>query len=705
VSYASELERFTIDSQYLMVVVPRRLVTDWTVDTGDVYTAPFDYGQVVKVSADDATLTEAADAASVTANTWYYDVDTATLYINVEADPSTFDVVAGYELYLGTTDAAWYRSPLDDSTRVVYFEPLIVRSPQVQASLSDIFFGYMPAASTTIVISNVTQFLQRHLYDSSFHKSELTLYHYVERLTTSTMKVVYRGVVSQIEATDEEVTLKVLDRTDILEVEFRDTTVAHNFFSSSITPLIDPAFKNRPMRTLYGMVEGVIGINWEYDPAEVVNKNRNYFVFTGDNAESDYGELTIPIAASPSSTTTRTYLDSVDGLRVGDDIYVNFEDGGIRDATTITLVESGASPPYIEHDAISDPGETPNSIQRRCIAQGWVIRNGTAYRLQFAFEYLSVIHETVDGKIFAYATLLQTNIISRLGFYVGPNDTLFFRCYGSKNDVTLNGSPLGGDSTSTGNMTTVIPIMVDILKNAVGLAEDEIDIPAFQALASTVTDEVSFQLPFRTGEDFPSCREIIARLCQTAMLRFYLNADNKWTVSQIGPTPAADLTADDQDTVDAAISFAYDYQDVVSDVLVDYAFSEISSKNQVAPEGATKTVRAVSNVAKRLHNVTRQKTFQSLHAFEEDAQRLADRLAFYLGDRRGTLRLTAKHKFFQTELGGVIDVTRTRLPGFEFDDETERTRSYSVIGTSKGLTEITLDLDDLKGINDNSGDW
>ena len=115
-------------------------------------------------------------------NEYYQDLDEGFLYVRIGADPDTVTIAAKYEIYLGTYDAHWHRDPLDVSTRVVYWEPLIEQSPTILAATSDLLEGFLPSTSASVVVSNVTQLLQSHLYDSSFAKAPAEVYHYLDDL-------------------------------------------------------------------------------------------------------------------------------------------------------------------------------------------------------------------------------------------------------------------------------------------------------------------------------------------------------------------------------------------------------------------------------------------------------------------------------------------------------------------------------------------
>lgn len=693
-TYAENLLKEGIEAQYLMVLAPRRLVSSWELVADTVYRAPFDYGEIVKVWSDGDELDEGI-SLSIGSGEWYFDFENELLYLDVGGDPADVMIVAEYELYFGTFDAHWHRDPLDDSTRTVYFEPIIEKSPLVQASVTDAIFGYMPSLSTQLALSNVTAFLDRHLHDSSFHAARLDLYHYLldkrEMLSIDKIKLVYRGITTFYSSTDASVSFKVLDRSNIFDQEYRHAD-SKSFFDADF-PNIDPNFKNRPIRKVFGVLEGVTGINYEF--SKLVDASTNNFFALHSGTDND-GSVDHNVIAG--STDTRTYLDSVDGLQIGDDIWIDSADGDAFDEHPV-ITAIGAN--YIEHDSIANVAAEDSVAHRSFVGNVGVIMDGIVYRLA-GTEWLEVSDPAkgILGVEINQAALATTPRM------VGPYDTVYCRFYGQKDAAMLGGNPFGSNSIITGNLTDPVVILWNLLRDVVGLSEGEIDTSAFEDLESDLDDEIGFQVPIKTGENFPSLRDLVTQINQTILAKIFLNEDGLWTIRQTGPLPDdPDKSIENDEILAGKIALEIDYQDVLSDIFVNFAPSEINSRGQLSTELAYQTVSSRSQLAIRLHKITKQKTFKSFHFIASQAQRLADRLRFYLGDRRGTLKLSTKNRFFDAEISSSIEVTRERLAGFAFESGETHQRSFATLAISKGISEVELTLDDQKGIEDNAEDW
>ena len=98
-------------------------------------------------------------------------------------------------------------------------------------------------------------------------------------------------------------------------------------------------------------------------------------------------------------------------------------------------------------------------------------------------------------------------------------------------------------------------------------------------------------------------------------------------------------------------------------------------------------------------------TQRSLFFRSADAQTLGEHMSFILGDRNGQIDFRSKNRFFDTYLNDVIEVNRSKLPGFTFNKNTLRSRQGILTDVSKTLRDVSMTLDDIKGIQDNQGDW
>jgi len=690
-SYASLLLEESIESQYLIIMRPRRIVTEtWNLVSGTVYYSSFDFGTVTKVTSEGEILTEHT-SSSVGLNQWYFDETLKRLYINVGADPTSSQVVATFEIYLGTFDAHFNRDPLDSNSTVVYYEPLVAKSPQVVTSASDVLFGFLPTFSGNISISNVTNFMQKYLYDSSFNRGEVEVYHWLDELTTANVKLILTGYTQSYKVTDTSIDFNILDATSFFDTQWRNLSDI-SFYNQTLFPNLDPNLVGRPIRNVFGVVEGFIPVNIDYvSEAPGTSDNRTWVCLTD---ETNLGSVSTTVLASPSSTTTRTYLTSANGFRVGDSFYNQTK----AISQYVTAVNKTGSH-YIEHDVMT-AASSGDTIKRSFVGNVSIVKDGTIYRAMYGRDYLEYSDATNKVAGFSFNTSLESNL--SLASNLLPTDKIFCRIYGHKNTTTLGGSPFGSDSSETGSLTNPFVVWFYALTTVLGMPEADLDTSVFSTLAGSETSEIGIAIPASATSEFTTFKEIISQLCQSLLAKFFLNNDLNWTIRKISPLGSVTKTIEDDEILDASLSYDFSYSDIISRALVEYSARELSEDGG---SGLPKTVDYENTTTKNLHLIERQKTFQSLFFKEADALILAKRLAFALGDRLGILSFRTKFRFFDTLLNDVISVSRDQMPGYEYDEDVLRTKSFSVNETARSLTEISVTLSDQKGIEDNSGDW
>lgn len=694
-AYADLLERDNINSQYLAVLNPRRRITGtWTLIIGTRYSISFDYGFVNRLDLDTDELDEASDA-TVSDGDWFYDPSAQVVYFDNGSDPNGEFITAHYELYVGTFDASFNRIPTDSTSLVVYYEPLIIKSPAILQNISDVLFGFLPTQTSNISLSSVTGFFLRHLSDSSFFDAPIKIYHYLDKLETANVKQVVSGLGGNITYNDTTIDLTVYDGYQVFNQNYRNR-LGDTFFAKSDFPNIDPIFQAKPIRKVFGVVEGFIPVNISYEANEPTTSDNRQWVVS--NFESGLTTRSTSADTTPS-TTTRTYVTNADGFTVGDSVY-NFTTG---ESFLITAVNKAGNH-YFDHSAVTTPASTGDTLTRSFVANVKIVQDGVVYTAKYQTEYTGFGSGVTSSSGFTFKTTLEASL--GMPRPLSPQDVVFCKVYGLATSATLGGSLFGSNSDTTGNRTNPIVIAYTLIKDHLGLSEDELNLPSFTSLEASITGEIGFAIPRFSTEEPYTYRKILEDIFQSELLKISLDDDNKFKIEQTAPLPGtANKDVSDDEIIANSVRFEYSYTDIISDAIVAYAGSEVNSRNEAVAELSVKTVKAVSEVAQKLHKISKQKTFQSLHMFEADAADLASRLRYALGDRRGIATFKVKNRFFNTEIDDRIDINREKVPGFEYEQGTDRSISGAVISTTKSLTDITIQVDDQKGIEDNQGDW
>lgn len=690
-SYLDLLEEEGISANYLIIMRPSRRVTTWTLSSGSVYYNDFNFGYVYGVSITGTALT-LGSSTSLSAGQYYYDHDIGRLYIRKSdstAPDSTNFIISTYELYVGTFDAHWHRIPTDSSTSVVYFDPVVSDVPEIKSAITDLLFGLLPTQSTGITLVNAEHWAEKHIYDSSFLNKEILIYHWLDDLEVANVQLVSRGRMSDVSYSSGSVSVKIFDDTNIFDKEFR-CSGATQFYNTTDFSNVDPQFIGKPVRTVYGVVSGFVPVNISFvrdNPS--TSNNRTWAVRDGT-----VNAITRTVPASPACTTTRTYVDDATGFKVGDSVWI---DKTTDEYVFVTAVDYASN--YIEHLAlVSGAAASTNTVKRGTLGNVEIIQQQKRYRAHYNRDWT----ESISGSVmtFTFSSSLETSL--SMAETLSSSDQVFCRVYGKSNTVTLSGGALGADSTNYGNLCNIGVILFDVLKTYQGLAESQINLPSFTSLVSLVTDEIGFAVPDKSQDKYPKLKELLVSILKSSFLRLYLDFDMKWKVSQYTPISSTTKTITEDEILLGSIDYDFDYSDIYSDYVVNYAAAELNESGKAA----ALTVKTTSSLAKYLHGINRTFDIDTLHIDAAGgATSLANRFSYVLGDRQGAMSLSTKNRFFENIVGDNITVTLTKLPGNTYNGESEFSREFQVHKIDKSLRRVNILLQDQKGAEDNSGSW
>lgn len=692
-SYQSLLLEEGINAQYLAVLKPCRKVTTWTLHSGSVYRAGFDFGYVASVEVGGVSLTEAA-STSLSAGQFYWDNDNEIVYIRCSdsGNPNSKFVVLVYEIYVSTFDAHWYRAPTDSSTLEVYYEPLIARVPSIKSTVKDVAFGLMPVQSTGIVLNNAEKILNKHLFDGSFRGRNIEIYHQLGDLDIANIKLVMRGRMDALSWEDSTLSIKIFDSLDVFETEFR-APQGESFYSSSLYPDIDSNFEGRPIRFIYGIVDGFVPVNVDYLADNPTTAENRVWKVACDGFNIYQKTGTVPV--SPSSSATGTFVDDATGFTAGDSVRIIKATPESTVLNTVDYVNN-----YLTHDSLGSGNASGGAtVLRGAVGRIDIIQQGQKFTPLYQRDYTESVD--VNGVIgFVLSSSLESNL--SMPATLSPADSVFCRIYGKQNNVTLGGPSYGSNDSESGNLMMLPAILLDVLKRFTGLSETEINTASFTDLASDSDDRLGFAIPNNSSSKFPKVKEIITDICQTGLVSLYLDDDLKWAASRLKAIGAVSGSIESDEILDRSIEYYFDYSDVYSDVVVSFAKRE--RKDNGIGEGYS-LERSSSNTALYLHKINRTLEVKSLHYDRSHAARLALRLSDLYGDRQGELTIETKNRFFGFTIDEILRVIRASLPGFDYDQDTDQSIDLNIRQTEKSLRRVKLILNDLKGITDNSGDF
>lgn len=712
-TYAVNILKENIDQEYLMVLKPRRMFfATWTNIGGGIYSAPWTYGDVTAMKvfnyADGSfsTVTDFVKVSSLSAvvaasNVFYYDRDAGLIYSGINLnDAASYKPMVTYAMYFATSDLNWYSTPNDATTTQVHFQGCVVKAPTVTNSMSDSLFGFVPIQVSSLVCGEVQDFWIKHLYDSSFNRAPLEIYHVAGNLTIGNVQFFTRVYTRSYAFNDEQVSFELAEPQSILDQEFRYGTPFNSIDTSFYQPgAIDSVFEWRPVRRVYGVVDGFPLVNFTAFKGAVDSTQNRTWVFGNGNYDT-YGNVTQNVAGSPSNTTTRTYMSSVSGLNSGDAVWMH---SGARDEYVI-LTAVGAN--YVEHAALGTPFPNSGTVTRYAVGKVTILQGGKKFYPMPHRDWTMNLVEGLPNPIGIqfvnnFETTLSMNALS-------SSDTVVARIYGVADLPTIGGVTFGSLDSGTNSLTNGVVIIYSILK-AAGIPESEIDTTTFQTLASrsrASTAAVGFAFPQRTSDNMSTYRDIILRVLQSHMMRMFLDSNGQWTLRQVGPlAESPDASYDDYDIDRDSFEYRVSYDDIASKINVKYRYRELDPEvaNQEGEAWNVASTEVEDN--KYLHNIIRDQDFETVLLNSAVAFDLAVNLAYLYSERRGLMSLTGKSKMRTTEISDTVEVTRTLMPGNEFDGDTTYSQSFSVNDVSRELSSTQLVVEDQKGIEDNSSDW
>lgn len=700
-TYADNLELPNIASNYFISIRPRRSETLWTGVSGTINYADWSYGPVISVydnlTGDD--LIAATTAVALPTGYYYYDADAERLYINNGGTPGI--VIATYELYLGTLAMHWYSTPTDNTTSEVFFDGFLASAPVIQQDTTDVLFGSVPIATSNVSIDVTDQSWNIHLYESSFSKAEIRIWHCVGAVTVANCSLIATGVCGNFSFKDGRIQIDVRSRYDLFSRTYASILGegAYNVLTTdSVLVALDPSYEGTPGRDVFGKVKNLRLINSSYDTvvAPRAKTNRTWYVHNGqDNTR----ELALGVVNTASNTTTRTYLSNVGNtvfeLEVGDRVWMD-RSVGTDEYVLVTAVNTVSN--YIDHDVIaSKMASTSDQVRRGCFKDLYLIHGGQKYELIYNRDYSMLYQLSGDpGTPYPQQIFLRDSIETTysLAEDIQSSDIVFGTVYGPQID---------GLGTRPQHVVDTLKV---ILEGSFPLVLVDADFDSTWAtLEAANTQLIGYTIPKTAGGSQPTLQEVVNDLLKTAMLKLYFTPAGLLSLVQTNPMTTPDETIMDDEIVRGSIEFAVNYDDIVTDVTLQYNQQEVNEASFSAQ--TTWDIEVASTTeSKLLHQTVKAATFQCALIEEADAEELAARYSYALGDRRGRYTLNVPRSYLGTNLNDQIQITRTRLPGIEYSEDLDvgnHDRRTRVIGVKKTKDQVTLVLDDQKGIEDANG--
>lgn len=708
-TYSALLNDEGAKSNFLISINPKVYLNEFTLflDTGttwNVWVVDFQYDSIIEVNitadANVLSLKTLAELETGLIDGYYFDSDLMRLYITspgfpLYKDPNDNVVIVTYGLYLSTQSVYWHSDPLDTASDTVYWDGLISETPAVSSTTSDVLFGFLPSQSATFVVQNDQNAFQKHVFKPSYSNAEVKIYHWLGDIKLSNIILFMDGFITQVTYDQKSVSFKMLDPISLFEEQVQ----ASNNDLYLTFPNINPSFYGEIIRKVFGVADGFLPVNVDFEEVLPTTTNNRLWSAIKIGASDTLANVTSIVPASPASTPTRTYVTSAQGFRTGDSVWID-RPSGTDEYATITNVNYASN--YIEHESLSGfPADPGDSVKRSFIGSIDIVKNGVHYYPMYGRDYVNYSFGS-DIHGFQFASGVFTGLEAHLAMpsNLSPNDRVTCRIYGPKNNETISAAPFGTNDSESGNLAAAPIVLYRLLKDA-GLSESDINTSSFIALLAETTEAIGIAIPKTAHGNSPTYKDVIIDICKTIVARIYRDNDRLWKVTRAKPTSVIAKTIDDSEIILDAFQYNWDYSDMVTTVILEYAFREIAANAQATVGNDNSTLSTSNSIAQALHGIQKIGKFTSLHFKETDAQVLANKLSVIFGSPKGILKIQSKLRMLDTLISDEIAISRSRMPGVEFNSTENVTRNFVAIETSRGLRSIDIILDEQRGIEDN----
>lgn len=684
----------------------RKRVTGWTNVSGLVWSAPFSLGDVTLPYINYGDAAAKATDGTLSDGTWFHDGQTLYFLSVFNPDSSNVSnfffpgVTAEFTIYLSDKDYTYQSIPNDSASQVVDWIGGLVDVPQVGNGSTETLYGITPLNIGALRFLDGEGDLLPLLYDCSFSFA----------LTKAWVdsKQVFLGYVNGFSINSEnEINFRVSDYMSFFDREYE---IANDqFFNTADFPSLDPKASsgNWIKRLVFGMVDGHECVNVDYSATPSVTNNRDW-VSHYYNSGDTVGTVSHPVDHLAANGSSITYFTTTPQFNVGDHLEL-FNNGVYYRAIVISVNRPAKS---VVHTAVGARTFTASDTGTRYFIGRVLVFDGTAaWYLRPGQDFTVFTDGTNKVAGFQMADDWETAVGFTDGIFDPVKHKLFVRVYGDKDlDQYDDATTVSALADEGGVRSKAISLLFRTVTDS-GFLKSDIATDLWKDV-DAYSHSFGFSIPEKASDTkAQTYKYVIESILKSSIwaMGFYesLNTIKLGIFAHRPFLSAGDYEADDTDL--NGFSFDIDYADVYSNFILHYFKKEtsIGETNPLSHETVDYVeIKISSPVANSLHLVSKTYSTDSLHFDDAEAAIYVQRLAYALGDRRGIYKINLGQEFLDsTALGVSYNLIRERLPGFEYERRTYRTRQTTLIEVQKSTDGVSISLDDQKGIQDNSGNW
>ncbi len=735
----------------------------WSVYSGSVYQLEnISYKVIVSIEDSGTAYVEAANVGAVTAGKYFLDRDTNTLYLRTTGsdNPNSRFIAATFRFFFSNLPIAL---PHDlDSEFEVFWEPLIQSSSEFGVEIDTINqTSEAIEGSGSLTLINDFNFWPQNFDKLIFENKACSIYSYNRELDVSEAQLLFKGKVEKRSYKAGSISFTLKDMLSELKVPVAMSLIEDLALRNS--PALNKAFQRMILGRVYGYrptnvdevkdgypITGTVSVTntsatltgsgttflaqlsrddklviegVEYTIASIASDTsltltENYTGLTASgitiyvipdqpkrwiNREwvvAGHALCQPTTTISASSTTSRLFVASTEGMRDGDYIYVGTLGSGelvtidsVISSNMIKLATSLLNSPAIGTTVIRpavqfvrindlellfyrdytidatngtmtlrDTAEA-NAAPIRKMVSNLTFSNGsrnvTGTGLDAIFKPGYVVSCVGHVDFFEVMDVTETQLTLRTAANFNDTAIGLYRSVVFGSDDILSCDVLGrtDDGTSSGSLITSGPDMVRHLLIDAGL-EDDLDSDSFDDSSAIASQHIGYVIPKEYQETkAPTYRDaintinksIFGNLIQTEafLLSYFVIQPRK---------SSANLKLREADILDFKVE--NNAQNMIKTAIVEYRKKEY---DYLIEEDSMLTEQKTSNPSTYLLKTDKTKTFSTVLVDQKDARILANRLAFILEHTAGLITIKTKLQAAKTEVGHVIDIEHRKL--------------------------------------------
>lgn len=707
-SYSTSLTLDNVESNYAVVMSPRRRVmhTDFTAASSSVYESYFPYGPVTALSVSSNSGYLSSTTTALSAGQFNYDLNTNKLYLRKldSSAPAGNDFVAcQFEIYLATKEIILPRVVTSAITDASNFQGLISKAPDIRKSTQDTVFGFNPIETTSITCINDESYWQNFIYDSSFYRVPISVYHILGDMTVTTNAAqVMVGSMFNLSIDDTNITFQIQDKINSLDQQVHNPNT--DYYQSGHFTKLDPTYNFGTVRTVYGSVKGFVPVNLAYKTdAPAFTDNRDWACVTGNITK-----LSALFTSKTSNTIFGVASSIAYKLSVGDTVWVA---GSAAYSNKINSISSATN--EITFDLAMPLAGTGTPLEKHFVRDVYMVQAGKRYDMKMGRDYFA-LNFADQSTGFRLNSSAELNVGATV--FDPSNDYIFCDIVGYDKDFLRDGPmPFGENKSGQDYISNGVVLLYQFMSEHCGIS---LNTQSFIDAYALVKDDLAICLPDNAGDGLPNRLEVIKKICQSLLLKAYFNEGGVFSIKRIAPVAGSGLIMLDSNDIQAnSFNYALEYGDLSSTTVrsdlrelflgsPDTAVSGSTTRTEFVRSDGWHQLNAINQASSTymyLHQGNKILEVNTYHDTQSQFDLYVNRLKSIVGDRSGKMKIRTKNVLFGTNLNDAIGVSRERLLGFSYVSGSSNARTFNVTEIEKNFGDVSVTLDDQKGIQDNSG--